>query len=267
MRSNISRKAKMLTIAPKSVHGFATTLFGQKSDAPPCIAWGSRISENDSRKRLFLISNPDSGLSPRKPVKKKTKIQRTNRNRKRITFEDYLTRGVKEYRVNAAKSGLYLEIIEKLIEQFEIAWQIWGRVFVLRFDLHSHFYSADNRRMSKFRDRICKRLRREYGFDHIGLCWVREREKAKAQHYHCVLFLDGNKIRHSSRINKIIKDAWEDETGAHHMPVIKSPFYFVDNQETADKAIYRISYLAKARGKGYRDNQAKDYQCSRMKPR
>jgi len=28
------------------------------------------------------------------------------------------------------------------------------------------------------------------------------------------------------------------------------------------KAIYRISYLAKTRGKGYRDPQAKDYETS-----
>jgi hypothetical protein len=30
-------------------------------------------------------------------------------------------------------------------------------------------------------------------------------------------------------------------------------------------AIYRISYLAKVRGKGYRDPQAKDYGTSRLK--
>ena len=33
------------------------------------------------------------------------------------------------------------------------------------------------------------------------------------------------------------------------------------------KAIYRISYLAKTRGKGYRDPQAKDYETSRLKPK
>jgi len=33
------------------------------------------------------------------------------------------------------------------------------------------------------------------------------------------------------------------------------------------KAIDRISYLAKTRGKGYRDPQAKDYGTSRLKPK
>lgn len=52
----------------------------------------------------------------------------------------------------------------------------------------------------------------------------------------------------------MIKEAWEKPTGGYHVPIIKQ------------EVIYRVSYLAKARGKGYRDKQAKDYQCSRMKP-
>ena len=50
------------------------------------------------------------------------------------------------------------------------------------------------------------------------------------------------------------------------MPTIKNPYYYLDknnlNIELA-KAIYRISYLAKVRGKGYRSQQAKDYGASR----
>ena len=51
------------------------------------------------------------------------------------------------------------------------------------------------------------------------------------------------------------------------MPVIKNPFYFIDKdnyQEMRGEAINRISYLAKTRGKGYRDPQAKDYGTSRL---
>ena len=54
------------------------------------------------------------------------------------------------------------------------------------------------------------------------------------------------------------------------MPVIKNPFYFIDKdncQEERAKAIDRLSYLAKTRGKGYRDSQAKDYGSSRLKPK
>jgi hypothetical protein len=52
-----------------------------------------------------------------------------------------------------------------------------------------------------------------------------------------------------------------------HMPVIENPFYYInkDDNKTRFEAIYRLSYLAKVRGKGYRDTQAKDYQTSRLK--
>jgi hypothetical protein len=49
------------------------------------------------------------------------------------------------------------------------------------------------------------------------------------------------------------------------MPHINHPFHFVDNEQALQAAIYRISYLAKPRGKGYRPPQTKDYGCSRMK--
>ena len=52
-----------------------------------------------------------------------------------------------------------------------------------------------------------------------------------------------------------------------HMPYLEYPFYCINkhNLETERlKAIYRVSYLAKVRGKGYRDDQVKDYSGSRL---
>jgi hypothetical protein len=205
--------------------------------------------------------------SPKKRVRGKQRAARLKtRNRKTVMYEDIFEYRGKIYRVNSSKSGLYVEILEPMIGQFEIAAQKWGRVFVLRFDLHQHFYSGDNRRITAFRKRLFNRLKRIYGFKDIGFCWVREKERAKSQHYHFVLFLEGRLIKHSSRINELITEAWEEPTGSYHVPIIKRPFYFGTGEEIADDAIHRASYLAKARGKGYRDTQAKDFQCSRMKP-
>ena len=64
----------------------------------------------------------------------------------------------------------------------------------------------------------------------------------------------------------MIKDAWERPTGGYHVPTIKRPFYFVNSEEIVQEVVYRVSYLAKTRGKGYRPPQTKDFQCSRMKP-
>jgi len=45
-------------------------------------------------------------------------------------------------------------------------------------------------------------------------------------------------------------------------------FYYIEKKnfvEERDNAIYRLSYLAKTRGKGYKDIQAKNYSVSRLK--
>jgi len=55
--------------------------------------------------------------------------------------------------------------------------------------------------------------------------------------------------------------------GQHlHQIIILSHFlaaFFIQN--SLYEAIWRISYMAKIRGKGYRDPQANDYQTSRLK--
>ena len=51
-----------------------------------------------------------------------------------------------------------------------------------------------------------------------------------------------------------------------HMSIVEKPFYYIDRKNLDTelaKAVYRISYLAKVRGKGYRSQQAKDYGASR----
>jgi len=47
-----------------------------------------------------------------------------------------------------------------------------------------------------------------------------------------------------------------------HVPVISKPYHFIDSEEKKAGAIYRVSYLAKTKSKGYRDKQAKDYQLA-----
>jgi len=258
----------MSNSSPKKEGGIDIAVLTREGVGEALMAEASPFSENDNNERLFLISNADSNQSlldngsEMKVVSKKAK--RTI-NRKRVFVGDAFTRNDKTYSVNSAKSGLYVEILSGMIDQFEIAITKWRRVLVLRFDLHTHSNTKDNKIVTAFRKRLVQKLKREYGFKEIGYCWVREQERAKAQHYHWVLFLDGDLIRHSKRIIEMVKQIWENPTGNNHVPVIKNPFYFVDSEQLAQKAIYRASYLAKTRGKGYRDKQVKDYQCSRMK--
>ena len=257
----------MVNLAQNAKGGFDIAELTHKSIGEALAGMVLPVSETALKARLFLLSNVEASKNnPLEGVVNKsvTKPKRTH-NRKRIIFDDTFTHKGKTYRVNSSKSGLYAEILKPMIEQFEIGLKKWRRVFVLRFDLHTHVFTKNNVRITAFRKRLFQKLKRYYGFKEIGSCWVREQERAKSQHYHFVLFLDGNLIRHSSIINEMIRAAWDDGTGTYTMPHIKHPFHFVDREGITQEAMYRVSYLAKPRGKGYRPPQTKDFQCSRMK--
>ena len=258
----------MLNLAQNTGGGFDTTVLTPPTTGEAVAAMLLPVSETVLKSRYLLLSNVEASNNiPLEPVVTKGATAKPKRtiNRKRVIFEDTFLHNGKAYRVNSSKSGLYAEILKRIIEQFEIGLEKWRRVFVLRFDLHTHVFTKDNVRITAFRKRLFKKLKRRYGFKEIGSCWVREQERAKSQHYHCVLFLDGNLIRHSKAINEMIRAAWDDGTGTYTMPHIKHPFHFVDREGVMQDAIYRVSYLAKPRGKGYRPPQTKDFQCSRMK--
>ncbi len=253
--------------------GFDIAVLTYKSIGKPWSSNTSSIRGKVKKPGLFLLSSSEANNSQPlindKPVKQRAN-RRRSKNRKRITYNGTIARNGNEYKINNGagikKLGLYVEIIHSIIDQFEIAQEKWRRVFVLRFDLHVPFETCDNKPMTDFRKRLNQRLKREYGFKDIGYCWAREYHgKGKGQHYHWVLFLDGSLIRHPSRLKKMIKQAWEKPTGGYHVPTIKHPFYFADSEEIARESIYRISYLAKTRGKGQRSSQTKDYQCSRLR--
>jgi len=255
----------------KSVCGFDIAVLTHKNNANTVSPKDSLISEGAKKSRLLLISSnavTDNNHVSNNNAGAPKKLKRTT-NRKRITFEGSITHCNKTYRINNGKGdialGLYIEPLQKIIEQFEIGLAKWKRVFVLRFDLHCPFETSNNIQMTTFRKRLFQKLKRYYGFKEIGYCWAREYHgKGKGQHYHWVLFLNGNLIRHSSRIIELIINAWYKPTGGYHTQNVKRPFYLVDSEDIAHDAIYRVSYLAKTRGKGYRNNQTKDYQCSRM---
>lgn len=191
--------------------------------------------------------------------------QRRTKNSKTITYSKFVQFEGKHYAILQGKQGVFSKIMHRLNEELSASLHLWGRVFALRFDLHhTDIYRENNSWVSQFFKNLKRRLEREYGMAAIGYLWVREQEKAKAQHYHVVIFLDGNKIRHSSKINTIIRDTWISINSINHVAIPEKPFYFVDNEEMLADTMQRISYLAKVRGKGYRSKQVKDFYGSSL---
>ena len=170
--------------------------------------------------------------------------------------------------INSSKTkGVYPNIIEKIVEQLDTCLAIHKRVLVVRFDLSLNEYSGDNHTISTFINRQKQRMFKKYGVKNIGHAWKRERETSKAQHYHVALFIDGNKIQYPSKLLRQIKAKWFKH-GRCWIP--DDCFYYLDKsksnfKQTRGEAIYRLSYLGKTRGTGYKDVQAKNYSVSRLK--
>lgn len=188
-------------------------------------------------------------------------------NRKHVTKSDYYQYGDWVFEINSRPSGCYTPMLKRSIEQLLICLDKWKRVFVLRLDLHNHIKTDDSKTISRYLDDGVKPyLKKHYGIADIGYIWTRETERAKSQHYHLALFLDGDKIQHSRKLNKALKKIWSDNTAGNR--TVGHPdkcFHYIEDEESLNGAVYRISYLAKARGKGYRPPQNKDYGASRLK--
>ena len=169
--------------------------------------------------------------------------------------------------INSSETqGIYPNIIEKIVEQLDICLDLHKRVLVVRFDLSLDEYSGDNQTISTFINRQKQRMFKTYRVKNIGHAWKREQETSKAQHYHVALFIDGNKIQHPSKLLRQIKAKWFKH-GRCWIP--DDCFYYLDESKTNFKqmrgeAIYRLSYLGKTRGTGYKDAQAKNYSVSRL---
>ena len=188
-------------------------------------------------------------------------------DRKTKHYEPYIQIKGETIKVNAGSNkGIYREIIERFVSQLDAALSIHKRLLVLRFDLHLNKFSKDNKVVSRFMNRLKQWLKRNYGLQNVGYIWVREQEKSKQQHYHLAIMLDENKIRHPKRLIAQIREMW---LPYGHMPTIKKPYFNINTlkvnyREVREDIIYRVSYLAKVRGKRYREVQTKDYQTSRL---
>ena len=166
--------------------------------------------------------------------------------------------------VNQGESGLYVIMLDRMIKVLDDAIAIHKRVLLYRFDLHLKSDTSDNKKITIFIKELKAHLLKEYKMSNVGHFWVREQEKAKQQHYHGFLIFDGDKMQHPKKIEWVMQNMWKPNG---HMHILKYRYYEINKRNidvVRPDAVYRISYLAKARGKGYRDRQTKDYGVSKL---
>jgi len=182
---------------------------------------------------------------------------------KHTTYYPFYPYGERVWNINTKVSGIRTDILRAMLKQLTTMLNSHRKVFVFRFDLHTAIYTETNELITNFNRQLFKRIKSRYKINRIGFCWAREQEKSKQQHYHYVLMLDGSKVNSCFVLQKWVKEIWGFNEGSVHW----AGYHNLSRQdeEGIQKACYHISYLAKARGKGYRPLQTKDYSTSRIK--
>lgn len=182
-----------------------------------------------------------------------------------ITKDKAITVNGNTWWVNSTGSGLITHAIKTMITQIESILSYHSKVHIIRFDLRIYEFKSDNKIISIFNRRLHRWLTRNYNLKRIGFIWCRELETAKQQHYHYALMVDGHKVNYPYEISNKIKEIWRQLDGSEYFP--DNCYYNIHRyrQESIQEAIWRISYLAKARGKGYKPSQTKNYGASRIK--
>lgn len=171
------------------------------------------------------------------------------------------------WEIDTRTSGIYHDMMQAILGQLFAMLSHHNKVLIFRFDLHCPDHTSTNKNITDFLRRLSRRVIRHYELTRFGYCWVREQEKAKQQHYHFALMLDGNKIQKPSLIWEMVKTIWGFMDGKYWLP--ENAYYRLtrENRHQTQEAIKRLSYLAKGRGKSYKPHQTKNYGTSRIKPK
>ena len=199
----------------------------------------------------------------------KSKRQRTNNRKHSSKKHTYRFEGAC-YKVDARCEGLYTDILNKQLQLLFMALEEWGKVLVVRFDLHhTGLYFETSKHVSDFIVNLLKRIKRKYRHKALYL-WIRELGIInEEQHYHFVLFLNAKKPVTAKQIHNLAEETWKYQDNSRSIWRCQTNYKLNPQDESyrdkLDKAILAISYLAKVSQKGYRPKQAKDYNHSQIK--
>lgn len=184
-----------------------------------------------------------------------------------VSHSPVIQHGQNLWQVHVKKSGIYTMQMKSMLDQLESVLTHYSQVLVLRFDIGIPYQTNDNRFIIAVMENLSGFIKQRYKMSIFGYHWTREQERAKKQHYHVVVILDANKVCYPSKINEFILEMGNTLGVRPWIP--KNCFYRFKRYEHDKKqgAIWRMSYLAKARGKGYKPPQTKNHASSRVKPK
>lgn len=197
-----------------------------------------------------------------------------------ITYEDHYN----GYPILTNKDnnlGCDTNILDKTISILDHTTQKHHKVLAFRMDINypeNHQTDGSNKDISKFMSRFIKYGKRKRLDPHYLL--VREQSKEKHQHYHCMIFCDGNKIRHPQKLLEQAEKNWGTIIGHDAKGLVNhcrrsrdgqpqpNSYMMRRDDQNYDQAkkdcVQRCSYLAKTNTKRYAPYRVREVSTSRI---
>ncbi|PQJ53145.1 hypothetical protein BTO11_05350 [Psychrosphaera saromensis] len=171
------------------------------------------------------------------------------------------------WKIMKFKRGIKTIIMNKIFEQMNNILTIYSKVLVVRFDLRTTQPMKDNKLINEFNKKFKQKLKKQYNCE-VAYIWVREQTlTSNNPHYHCAVMINGHKAQSSFGIAKAITAAINNLSQPLSVYYPENNAYKIKraDAESVQRAIYRLSYLAKKETKGNRPLFTSDYQASRLK--
>ncbi len=156
-----------------------------------------------------------------------------------------------------SKYQIRKDIMDSIFTVLREFFERRSKLTAIRIELHLKQWTENNSCVREFFAKLRRQLLKQYGNIYYRYIWVREQDQAKAQHYHAVLLVDGQYVKHPSVIEKIASSIWS----YGYLCLPPRPFYHIHRDQIGRfcALVYRLSYLAKAETKGNRPKKVRDY--------
>lgn len=159
-------------------------------------------------------------------------------------------------------------MLKALHNQSVTALSHHSKVLAIRYDLRPKIYTKDNRLIRDILDKI-NRWYKANSYGEMCYLWVREQDKKPYQHYHLVLFVNGNKLQTSHSITQKIYSILANKKlpqTALHLPENCYQMVHRGNYDEYAKMFERSSYLAKTNTKEKKSKYTRNFSQSKIQP-
>lgn len=169
------------------------------------------------------------------------------------------------WKVMSFASGINRPLLNKLYGVLSAFLSWHSKAYMIRFDISLYDSLPHNHKISKFRSIVVKSLESYYQST-VVFGWVREQNSSDDKcHYHCFVLLNGHKANSTNTTFNIVQHALALVVDINaHFP--ENCDYEIQRNSLASfqKALFRLSYLAKNDSKNGKPSRAKSFSISHI---